>query len=272
MYIKLNDATLNEENYAYTGTHDPVSNLETIVFIHGTAMDHTVWSHQSRYFAYHGYNVLAVDLPAHKFSQGELLTSIERMAEWLNKILEQTVGTAFHLVGHSMGALIALQAGASFKHPIASLNSLSLIGFSYPMSVTPQLMDAAQHNPSQAYSMMTQWSHRSAIGGEPVPGFWSAGMQMSMMENSTLGSVHADLTACDNYDNGEAAFAKVHCPILFLSGMQDKMAPAKLAKVQADKNEYAEIVLIPGCGHNVMSESPDGVLGELKRFIGGCEK
>ena len=280
MYIKLNNAKSNATSYAYTGTHDLASDLETIVFVHGASMDHTVWAHQSRYFAYHGYNVLAIDLPAHKFSQGELLPSIERMAEWLNKIIgqmigqmtDQTVGTAFHIVGHSMGSLIALQAGANFNHPASSLNSLSLIGFSYPMSVTPQLMDAAQHNPSEAYSMMTQWSHRSAIGGEPIPGFWSAGMQLSMMENSTQGSVHTDLIACDNYNNGEAAFANIHCPILFLSGALDKMAPAKLAKAQADKNECAEIVLIPECGHSIMSESPDGVLNELTRFIGGRRK
>lgn len=272
MYLKLNDAKLNEVSYAYTGAHDLASDLETIVFVHGASMDHTVWAHQSRYFAYHGYNVLAIDLPAHKFSQGELLPSIERMAEWLNKMIVQTVGTAFHLVGHSMGSLIALETAANFKHPDAELNSLSLLGFSYPMTVTPQLMDAAQHNPSEAYSMMTQWSHRSDIGGEPVPGFWSAGMQLSMMENSKSGAVHTDLIACDSYNNGEAAFANIHCPILFLSGALDKMAPAKLARAQADKNECAELVLIPECGHSIMSESPDGVLDELKRFIGGRRK
>ncbi|WP_424945840.1 alpha/beta fold hydrolase [Candidatus Spongiihabitans sp.] len=264
MEIKFGDA----KYYAYTGTHDPASDLESVVFVHGAAMDHTVWAHQSRYFAYHGYNVFAVDLPAHQFSRGELLLSIERMAAWLNQVIDQTVGTAFHIVGHSMGALIALEAAANFNHPDAGLNSLSLIGFSYPMSVTPQLMDAAQHNPSEAYSMMTQWSHASAIGGEPVPGFWSAGMQLSMMENSTAGSVHTDLIACDNYAGGEAAFVKVTCPILFLSGMRDKMAPAKLAQAEADKNNNAAIVLLPDCGHSIMSESPDGVLNELKRFIG----
>ena len=268
MYIQLSGAQSSATYYAYTGAHDLASDLESVVFVHGAAMDHTVWAHQSRYFAYHNYNVLAIDLPAHKFSQGGLLPSIERMAAWLNQMIDQTAGAAFHIVGHSMGALIALEAAANFNHPDAGLNSLSLIGFSYPMSVTPQLMDAAQHNPSEAYSMMTQWSHASAIGGEPVPGFWSAGMQLSMMENSTAGSVHTDLTACDNYKNGEAAFAAITCPILFVSGMCDKMAPAKLAKAQADNNERAEIILLPDCGHSIMSESPNGVLDELKRFIG----
>jgi len=263
MYFKLN----NSDYYAYTATHEHDNDLDTIVFVHGTSMDHTVWSHQSRYFGYHGYNVLAVDLPGHKFSDGELLSSIEAMAEWLNRIIAKCAGKAFHIVGHSMGALVALEAAAGFNHPDAPLNSLSLVGFSYPMKVTPQLMEAAENAPSEAYAMMTQWSHTSKIGGEPVPGFWSPGMQMSMMENSRPGSVHTDLVACDTYQGGEHAFSNIKCPILFLSGRLDKMAPAKLAKAEADRNESAEIVLIPDCGHSIMSESPDGVLNELKQFI-----
>ena len=262
MYISLN----NTDYYAYTGTHELQDDMDTVVFVHGTSMDHTVWSHQSRYFAYHGYNVLALDLPAHKFSDGELIPSIEGMADWLNQIISINKGKAVHIVGHSMGALIALEAAANYSHS-APLKSLSLVGFSYPMAVTPQLMDAAKNHPDKAYSMMTQWSHTSVIGGEPVPGFWSPGMQMSMMHNSKEGSVYSDLTACNEYEGGEAAFETVSCPILFISGAKDKMAPAKLAKQEADKNELANIVLIPNCGHAIMSESPDGVLDNLIGFI-----
>lgn len=258
----------NTDYYAYSGTHEIDPSLESIVFVHGTSMDHTIWSHQSRYFAYHGYNVIAVDLPGHKFSSGNLLTSIEDMGQWLNQIINTTSAKAFHIVGHSMGSLVALEAAANFSHSKANLNSLSLVGFSYPMAVTPQLMDAAKNEPSKAYSMMTQWSHTSSIGGEPVPGFWSPGMQMSMMENSTENSVYVELVACDNYKGGESAFEKVQCPILFLSGRLDKMAPAKLAKVEADKNDKAKTVLIPNCGHSIMSESPGGVLDALIDFIG----
>jgi pimeloyl-ACP methyl ester carboxylesterase len=45
------------------------------------------------------------------------------------------------------------------------------------------------------------------------------------------------------------------------------MAPAKLAKQVSDSKDNANIVMIPNCGHSVMSESPDGVLDNLKLFI-----
>jgi pimeloyl-ACP methyl ester carboxylesterase len=60
--------------YAYTGgkTFDPQQ--PTVVFIHGVLNDHSVWILQSRYFANHGWNVLAIDLP---------LCSLQRKPSWL---------------------------------------------------------------------------------------------------------------------------------------------------------------------------------------------
>ncbi|MXZ81702.1 MAG: alpha/beta hydrolase [Gammaproteobacteria bacterium] len=263
MYITL-DGT---RYYAYTGTHAPDPDLETVVFVHGASMDHTVWSHQSRYFSYHGFNVLALDLPGHRLSQGALLSRVEDMAEWLIGILAATSARDVHLVGHSMGSLVALEAAANLDQGVSTLKTLSLIGFCYPMSVAPVLMDAARDNPSKAYSMMTQWSHASKTGGEPVPGFWSAGMQMSMMENSPEGSIYCNLQACHNYAGGKEAFERITCPILFVSGKLDKMSPARIAMKEAQRNENASIELLPGCGHNIMFESPDGVLNSLKGLI-----
>ena len=40
-----------------------------------------------------------------------------------------------------------------------------------------------------------------------------------------FGAVFADLTACNNYSGGEAAMERVACPIQFISGIQDRMAP-----------------------------------------------
>lgn len=256
-----------QDYYAYTAARSINPDFETIVFVHGTAMDHTVWALQSRYFAYHGYNILALDLPGHGQSGGTPQDKIESYAAWLLKILGQSKARCFHLVGHSMGALICLEAAAQYGESSPPLNSLSLVGFSYPMTVTPKLLDAARDNPTEAYAMMTQWSHTSAIGGEPNPGFWSAGSQMSMMENSRPGAVFTDLTACNNYQAGQQAVSNTGCPILFVSGVQDKMAPAKLALKEADNNPNAEIVMLPRCGHSIMSENPDGVRDSLRQFI-----
>lgn len=253
--------------YAYTASRSPRDDADTVVFVHGTAMDHTVWVLQSRYFAYHDRDILALDLPGHGLSGGEPLNSIEGYGDWLVAILRQVPGRRIHLVGHSMGALICLQAAAQAAALEIDIATLSLVGFAYPMHVATPLLEAARDRPSEAYAMMTQWSHASPIGGEPNPGFWSPGGQMALMENSHPGAVFTDLTACNSYAGAEAAFAAVPCPVLFISGTQDRMAPARLAKQQADANPNATIIMLPECGHNLMSENPDGVRDALRDFM-----
>ena len=56
--------------FAYTAAHALEDAKPTAVFVHGAGLDHSGWGLQSRYFGYHGWNVLAVDLPGHGRSPG----------------------------------------------------------------------------------------------------------------------------------------------------------------------------------------------------------
>ena len=51
--------------YAATGGKEFDSTLPTVLFIHGSGMDHRAWALQTRWFAFHGYSVLAPDFPGH---------------------------------------------------------------------------------------------------------------------------------------------------------------------------------------------------------------
>uniref|UniRef100_UPI0035B10921 alpha/beta fold hydrolase n=1 Tax=Zoogloea sp. TaxID=49181 RepID=UPI0035B10921 len=96
----------------YTGGRAFDAARPTVVFIHGAGHDHSVWTLQSRYFASHGWNVLAPDLPGHGQSAGPQLTSIEALADWVLALLAELQIAGATLVGHSMGSLIALEAAA----------------------------------------------------------------------------------------------------------------------------------------------------------------
>src|SRR5436190_4583484 len=96
--------------FAYTAAHELDPSKPTVVFLHGAGLDHSFFGLQSRYFGYHGRNVLALDLPGHGRSEGPPLPTIAAMAEWVCGVLDaQDIATA-SIVGHSMGALVALDA------------------------------------------------------------------------------------------------------------------------------------------------------------------
>jgi pimeloyl-ACP methyl ester carboxylesterase len=53
-----------------------------VVLLHGSGMDRSVWSQQTRWLAHHGTRALAVDLPGHGDSEGPALTSVGDLAAW----------------------------------------------------------------------------------------------------------------------------------------------------------------------------------------------
>ena len=67
--------------YVYTGGKNFDATKPSVIFIHGTANDHSVWTLQARYFAHHGWNVLAPDLPGHGKSFGDAKTTIASAAD-----------------------------------------------------------------------------------------------------------------------------------------------------------------------------------------------
>ena len=252
--------------YAYTGARafDPA--LPTVVFVHGAAHDHSVWALQSRYFAHHRRNVLAVDLPGHGRSGGDPLASVEAIAEWLATLLDATCIEHAALVGHSLGALAVLETAARQPEPV---ESIALLAPSVPMPVADALLDAAKANDHLAYELITGWSFAPGrqLGGNQQPGVWMTGNALRLMERSHSGALYADLLACHRYAGGLAAAGKVRCPTLMILGQRDLMAPAKNSQALIAALTGCRVVSIADCGHSLMTEAPDAVLDALREFL-----
>ena len=114
----------NNKIFEATGGRVLAPELPLVIFLHGSGMDHTVWNLQTRYFAFHGYSVLAIDFPGHGRSEGLPLESIEQMADWIPELISAAIeasGSGLEcasLVGHSMGALVALECAARYPEKV----------------------------------------------------------------------------------------------------------------------------------------------------------
>lgn len=261
--------------YAYTGGKAFNPALPTAVFLHGAQNDHSVWGLQTRYFAHHGYSVLAVDLPGHGRSGGKALASVETIADWLNALLDAAGVTKAILIGHSMGSLIALEAAARAPARVAGV---ALVGTAYPMKVSPLLLETALHREPVAIDMVNIWSHSSIAQkpSAPGPGFYVQGGSRRLMQRISQRNpdqvFFTDFSACNAYANGEQAAAALHCPALFLLGRQDMMTPPKAAAALVAKMPGAQTVLLDASGHSLMAEQPDQVLDALFGFARGALK
>ena len=251
-------------SFAYTANHDIDPATRTVLFVHGAGLDHSWFGLQSRYFGYHGWNVLALDLPGHGRSAGPALTTVASMSDWIVKVLEATKIQKAAIVGHSMGSLIAVDMAA--RHA-ARVERIALIGTAYPMKVGEAFLDAAKRDSYDAFDMSTIWGHAAQVplGANPNPGMWMYGDNQARLERLASGVLYADLKACNDF----AFSGQVKCPALFILGKRDVMTPPRAAKSLQEQIPGAKTVLVDFSGHSLMAETPDATLDALIRFL--CE-
>lgn len=253
--------------FAATGGRAFDAARPAIVFIHGAGLDHTCWQLQSRWFAWHGWSVLAVDLPAHGRSEGQPLASIAAMTDWVLALLDEAKVRQAALVGHSMGAVIALETAAKAPDRVTGLG---LLGISSAMPVHPALLGAAKERPDQAYDMMTGWcfANGSKIGGNRAPGMWMTGGARALLGSGRDGALAADLAACGAWTTAKVSAAKVKVPALLLLGDNDVMTPARKGQELAALIANAKCVTLAGSGHMMMQERPNETLDALIEHFG----
>ena len=252
--------------YVYTAGQRVDAERPTVMFVHGAGGDHSGWILQSRYFAYHDRNALALDLPGHGRSAGPVLTDIGAQADWVCRLLSVLGLEQAAIVGHSMGSLIALDAAERYPQRITRI---AMLGTSVPMVVGASLMEAARANQHAAFDMINLWGHsyRAQLGGNAVPGMWLTGGALRILERSEPDVLYTDLNACNASLEGLDKAANVRCPVLLLLGREDMMARPRGALALASVLADARTTVLDGCGHMLMGECPDAVLDALIGFL-----
>jgi pimeloyl-ACP methyl ester carboxylesterase len=258
-----------KQAFAYTGgkPFDPA--LPCIVFIHGASNDHSGWTLLARWFAHHGHGVLAVDLPGHMRSAGPLLPDVQALAGWVLRLLDAAGVARAALVGHSMGSLIALQAAAQAPE---RATQLVMLGTAYPMQVSDALLATARDEPLRAMAMVNAWSIASIATkpGFPAPGNWLHGGGMALMRRVQAGMPGAnvflhDFGVCHAWRDGEAAAARVTCPVTLVLGQHDQMTLPRAARDLAAWLR-AQVITVPS-GHHQLAETPDATLAAVRAAL-----
>ncbi len=255
------------EVFASTGGRPFDKNKPLIIFVHGSGLTHMTWVLQTRYFAFHGYSVLAIDMPGHGLSSGESLKSIEEMADWIKDVIIAVGYNEASLVGHSQGCLVTMECASRYPNKI---KTLSLMGGAGAIPMNPELLSLAENNNPKAVDLMMDWAHGPAghFGGHPVPGLYHINTGGMLAKSRTIkNTLGVDFRACDNYKNGFEAAKKIKIPTLSILATGDKMCPVKEGKKLANLIDGSKVEIIDNCGHMMLLEEADRVLKVLKNFI-----
>lgn len=240
----------------------------SIVFLHGSGQSHLGFALQTRYFAYDGFNVIAPDFPGHYLSGGAPLTSIEEMADWLAGLLTALGINQAVLAGHSQGCLVALEVAKRFPEKV---QKLILIAGALSIPVNDQLLDAAKNNQPAAIHLMTSWGHGQAahLYDHNQPGHAFIGYGKAQMNVNDETALHADLSACQNYQGGAEAAASVTAPSLVVLAKADKMTPIKRGRQMAQAIDGAALIELENSGHMIPAEAPAQLNAHISAFLKG---
>ena len=262
MYFDVNGKRV----FASTGGKAFDNKKPVVVFLAGSALDHTFWGLHSRFFAFRDYAVLVPDLPGHSDSEGPALSSIEEIGDWLNDVADALDIDNLSIVAHSQGCLNALEYVSRYPD---RTRTVSLIASGLATPVNPALIEAAESKPEDAIAMMIGWGFGSAghLHQGPIPGNSMLAGGRNVMRRNVPDELATDLKACNAYKNGKTAAAKISGPIQVIIAGKDRMAPRKATAELVAHLNNPEVHIIANSGHMLPLEAPDRCRHLLKTFI-----
>jgi len=228
---------------------------QSLVFIHGSGGNSSAWSRQ--YAKLHkSFNIAAVNLPGHGKSGGEGKQDIREYVLVLKDILQALHLSRPILIGHSLGAAIALEFAATFPE---DLSGLVAAGGGLTMPVNPDIIAGFRKEPEAVLDMMCKFS----LARENRPKYYDAAR--ASLGQANVDVVAGDMLACSKFDITEQ-LGKIVAPVLAICGTEDKMTPPACSEQIAAGLASAKLVLIEGAGHMAMIERPEAFNEALRNF------
>ena len=248
---------------------EPGTARRAVVLVHGAGSAPVFWTGQLTALADPETAVLAPALPGHGrpgsslASAGPAPASIDGYAAWLLDFLDALGIARAILVGHSMGALIALEAARRRPERIAGIAAL---GAAARMRVHPRLLTDAGGRPEAAIETILALSFAPRQAGRP-PGIAMHELARRILAGTDTGVLAADLAACDAYGGLDDGASTIAAPSLVVTARRDRMTPPREGRALAERLLGASLVELDQVGHMAPLEAPALVAAVLRRWL-----
>lgn len=226
--------------YQMAGAGDPV------VLVHGLSGSSHWWVRNLAPLAKR-YTVYLVDLPGfgtlhhlrHKFV-------LARAAHWLREWMRAAGLACAHLVGHSMGGLIAARLAATYPDTVRRLVLAAPAGIPTTKTLFGEVVPLVRAVGATTPAFLPILAYDALRAG---PLTLLRASQMLLRED-----VRDDL-------------GRIAAPALLIWGSRDTLVPPSLGPIMRDHIPDARLRIIPDAGHVVMFDRPGQFNAELLNFL-----
>ena len=237
-----------------------------IVFLHALGLDLTWWGHQIEEFG-HDHDVVALDLPGHGSSSAfEGSPTFDQMARSVGGVLEQIDAGAVHLVGISLGGMIAQTRAVARPQCVRSL-SLVATSCTFPDTARQALGERARVTRAGGMAAIAPLSAERWF----PPGFRAQrpdvidrAIKLMLRQEPAYHASLWDMVAALHL---EQQLGDVSCPTMVVAGGEDPSAPASAGQRIVDRIAASTLHVIEGCGHFPPFEAPDAFNELVRSFV-----
>ncbi|GAA2007449.1 alpha/beta fold hydrolase [Nakamurella flavida] len=241
---------------------------QTVVLINGLADDLDTWAYQVPDLLAAGYRVLSFDnrgIGASDTPAGPYTTA--RMAADAKGLVDALGLTDFHLLGVSMGGMIAQEYALAYPQDLASLTLACTYAapgpfcsrmFAFWGDLAPKLgVPFVMRDVSLWAFTVPFFEERTDEAAE-----FEAGMaQLTMPVEAYLAQLHAI-----QVHDTTARLAEITVPTLVLAGEEDILIPVRLSRRLHEGIAGSQFVTVPG-GHASLWESPEPFNAAVLAFL-----
>jgi pimeloyl-ACP methyl ester carboxylesterase len=243
-------------NIYYTQYRGVSSSRPPVILIHGAGSNHLCWPAEIRRLR--ETTVYAIDLPGHGKSGGTAHHRVSGyQAALINFIAQLGINQAV-LVGHSLGAAIALRLALDHPQHVAGLVCISAAA---SFQIDPTFINLFRLPQTQKRTQEILKNYFAPQYGKTQ---WYPNLLKSLptVRNSLW---YADLRAATHFDL-RSQLSQIFSPTLVLAGEKDQLIPISTAAHLARQLPNASFKGFPQHGHMLMLEEPKGVAYEIHEF------
>ncbi len=241
--------------------------LDTVICLHGIGGDDTSFAPQLASLS-NQYRIIAWNMPGYRNSEPLKLMSFDTLSDKLLQLIQALNLSSVHLIGQSIGGMIAMES--ALKSP-QHIKSLSLIATTSAFGgrddsfkkaflkarLTP--LDNGQTMPELATQFIPE-----IVGPETDQDtLASAELSMSAVPKAT----YKQVLSCLVEFNRREEIAQLNCPVCLIAGELDNNAPWATMEKMSNKISNAEFHVVRGAGHLVNIEKADETTAILRQFL-----
>ena len=238
----------------------------TVVLLHGVGLDHTMWDAVRARIT---QPTVALDLPGHGAQPP--LREPQSLADLAENVLDRLPEGAVHLVGFSLGALIAQHIARFHPERVATLTCVSSVCDRTPdeaAAVEARLATASDDFAASVAGSIERWYPT----GSTVPAETIAATERVLLANDVASYLHAYAVFARGDREIAAELPRITAPTLAITGGLDPGSTPEMSRRLAAAVPGARAQIVPGARHMLPVENALALAAALTDFIASAPR